>query len=397
MQYTEKCVSKKNATGFYVCHEKSKKVQLRGNIFHCREGGYISQIDVCNDVLDCPGNSDFSDEWNCVCSETQVFSYTDHCFLHCRNSVFLDHRYCMCSPLLYRSHAGQCLMYMCTCTPLTKHSNKVSTSGRDDDFIKCSNSFLLDRSMLNDLVVDCEKYVDDEPALISLLKREDFLFCENAGQIPCTEGHTKCYNISEICQYKINKFLHLTPCRNGDHLKNCGVYECNMMFKCPNSYCILWEYVCDSHWDCPTGIDESKLYCDHTSLCDQMFKCRGSYRVCIHLGHLCDGYENCPLKDDESFCELLDVNCPQYCHCVALAISCIQGKNVFGDIQFPFISLTLYFSRNFPVNKLFTKFPNVQYLQIRNLKYICGKILTKKLTLISVEYNLLTEITHQCF
>ena len=51
--------------------------------------------------------------------------------------------------------------------------------------------------------------------------------CANSNQIPCLNGHPKCYNISEICSYKLNKNCHLIPCRNGAHLDNCKGFNCN--------------------------------------------------------------------------------------------------------------------------------------------------------------------------
>ena len=59
------------------------------------------------------------------------------------------------------------------------------------------------------------------------------------------EGHIRCFNFTDICLYKLNSKSNMIPCRNGGHLENCGNFECNMMFKCPDYYCIPWTYVCD--------------------------------------------------------------------------------------------------------------------------------------------------------
>ena len=90
-------------------------------------------------------------------------------------------------------------------------------------------------------------------------------------------GHPKCYEISEICNYKLDSMNHLHPCRNGEHLQNCRMFECNMMYKCPRYHCIPWYYICDGKWDCPGGYDESTIQnCGSDRLCANLFKCKNS-------------------------------------------------------------------------------------------------------------------------
>ena len=60
------------------------------------------------------------------------------------------------------------------------------------------------------------------------------------------------------------------PCRNGGHLENCEKFECNVMFKCPNYYCVPWTYVCDGKWDCPYAEDEFNIeVCIGKSMCEK--------------------------------------------------------------------------------------------------------------------------------
>ena len=72
----------------------------------------------------------------------------------------------------------------------------------------------------------------------------------------CLKGHSKCFNLTDICIYQLNANKYMTPCRNGCHLQSCKNFECNMKFKCTESYCIPWTYVCDGKWDCSEGDDE---------------------------------------------------------------------------------------------------------------------------------------------
>ena len=113
----------------------------------------------------------------------------------------------------------------------------------------------------------------------------------------------------------------LSPCRTGEHLQNCKYFECNMMYKCPGYYCLPWRYVCDGKWNCPKGLDENE--CFSSNNCYNMFKCSNS-GMCVHLGNICDQYEDCPFGDDEYLCSISDKVCPQSCQCLTFAIRCFN-------------------------------------------------------------------------
>ena len=91
--------------------------------------------------------------------------------------------------------------------------------------------------------------------LVELLKLSKYTGCYLPSQIPCKYGHPRCYNISEICVYKLDFNGYIVPCRTGSHLGNCEEFQCNTFYKCPGYYCVRWSYVCDGKWDCPYGYD----------------------------------------------------------------------------------------------------------------------------------------------
>ena len=102
-----------------------------------------------------------------------------------------------------------------------------------------------------------------------------------------------------MCIYRLNRNNLLTPCRNGKHVANCRLIQCNMKFKCPDFYCIPWSYVCDGKWDCPGGYDEVKeLKSGINRDCINMFKCMNSQK-CIHVGDFCNGLKDCSAEDGE--------------------------------------------------------------------------------------------------
>ena len=95
---------------------------------------------------------------------------------------------------------------------------------------KCNNSQLIDTSLFNDLIADCGPDGEDEPLLKSILLYHNYSSCK-PHEIPCMDGHFRCYNFSHICIFALNKFQHLVPCRNGAHIQNCKQFECNAMYQ----------------------------------------------------------------------------------------------------------------------------------------------------------------------
>ena len=165
--------------------------------------------------------------------------------------------------------------------------------------------------------------------------------CPHPNMIECYPGHSTCYTTEQKCIYVLRKETKtLLYCRNGQHLQNCNNEECIWKFKCQNSYCIPYQYICDGKWDCWYGQDE--LQCDQYT-CIGMFICRYSV-ACIHTRNMCDGMTDCPMEDDELICP--KINCIDKCKCLNHGIYCInlnfsyQGTlfNLVGYYKFVNIS-----------------------------------------------------------
>ena len=98
-----------------------------------------------------------------------------------------------------------------------------------------------------------------------------------------------------------------------------------------------WRYICNGRWDCPNGYDEYE--CTTSRICRNMFKCKDSM-ICLHINDICDGYEDCPIKDDEILCALKDVHCVKGCSCLNFAIACTNVTSGFENIgQLPQVSI----------------------------------------------------------
>ena len=147
-------------------------------------------------------------------------------------------------------------------------------------------------------------------------------YCTDQGMLGCIQNKV-CYNLTQVCIYKLNDNGSLFPCHFGEHLQLCRKHQCNMMFKCPGYYCIGWGYTCNGRWDCPFGFDESYHHCTDRRRCTNLFKCKDA-ELCIHLRDVCDSVMNCPQADDELLCMLNQYECPHLCECLGLAIQCLN-------------------------------------------------------------------------
>ena len=80
-------------------------------------------------------------------------------------------------------------------------------------------------------------------------------------------------------------------------------------------YCLPVYTRCNGLSDCVHGDDERDC---QTAMCTNLYRCRSS-TVCVHADHLCDGWGQCPLRDDEFLCDFF---CPQGCQCLGQSFSC---------------------------------------------------------------------------
>ena len=251
----------------------------------------------------------------------------------------------------------------------------------------------------NYLIADCSPNEDNDKKTI--LKYNLNSVCQENGLLPCREQYKKCYNITEMCIYRLNKNNLLIPCRTGEHVVNCILIQCNMKFKCPGFYCIPWSYVCDGKWDCPGGYDEVRdLRCGVNRNCKNMFKCTNSQK-CIHIGDICNGLQDCHTGDDEYMCSLTGFLCPSLCVCIGLAISCYNVSYANNIVSIPSYNAIFfhYCGVTFlePLLKIL-RFPTFLSLQHNNLRSVCKILpgLSKTLT-IDLGFNHVEYVNPDCF
>ena len=195
--------------------------------------------------------------------------------------------------------------------------------------------------------------------------------------------------------------MHLSPCRNGGHLESCKEIDCNIMFKCPNYYCIPWNYVCDGKWDCPRGIDEDLLHgCNINRKCSNLFKCRKT-NLCIHLGSLCNGNVDCPYGDDEFTCDLQHQICSFNCDCFLLVIRCINvAVNPFVNSKLWPYKVVLFQKSNFFIDdKMKGILSNVEIFVISDsgLRKVCYLMDRRNFLSVDFSFNFIYQLETGCF
>ena len=388
LRFHEEVVSLSNAEGLHVCSSDKTEVVTNKNLFQCHSGYFVPYLFVCDGDVDC--NDDvFSDEAFCTCKDSEI----SHWWCKYITSEIENHSKTKCSSLYHTTIDGSCYQYS-----HIKRGYLAIQYQSDNNHFECYNGKQLHLQLLDDLILDCGYHGEDEPSLKYLLSHGKQFSCKYKEQIPCLEGHSKCFNITDICMYRINKYGHLNPCRNGGHLENCKEFECNLSFKCKNSYCISWSYVCNGKWDCPEGDDETNYLCSESTFCKHMFKCRHTSKKCIHVGNVCDGYFDCPLEDDELHCELQRSKCPSKCLCLSLAIECKNKNDNFLHLNFPFISL-LFHGFSISTDTLIGLFPNVLFLIVTNgmLSDCCGIYPYFPIIFMDFSFNHLKIIAQNCF
>ena len=358
----------------YIAHE---------NVFECGQGIFIAYAYVCDGKKDCPGDIAY-DEIRCICETNFALSRK------CKYIMGKD-KIKSCSYFYLTLKDGTCLFY-----GLVKINSSVTAINLAQN---CISDYLVTLVIKNELITDCSQNRD---YVKHIFKYSSNNICQENGQLPCKGEHKACYNITEICIYRLNtRQLAYSLYRTGENVANCSLIQCNMKFKCPGFYCIPWSYVCDGKWDCPGGYDEVKeLKCGINRNCSNMFKCMNSQK-CIHVGDVCNGLKDCPAEDDEFMCSLVGLLCPTSCLCMSLAIVCHNVSYANYLISYPHYKTIFlsYCSLAFlePLLKIIN-LPTFLSITHNNLKSVCKVLpgLSKTLT-IDLGFNVVEYVTPHCF
>ncbi len=219
--------SESEKEGLVVCIGKNNNIRVQGNIFACKQGRIISYLYMCDGKIDCPYDS--SDEQHCVCENKW-----DTKFGLCKQ-VLERHNKTICSPLYFLTIENTCKKYITVSSKPAVYTTQV---------FACKRGIKIDQTLVDDLAADCGPEAEDETLLVLFLKHHKYFSCLKPSEVPCREGHSRCYNLTDICFYSLNLLNYLMPCRNGEHLQNCREFECNLSFKCSMSYLLCPLVLC---------------------------------------------------------------------------------------------------------------------------------------------------------
>ena len=370
-QFTRITIDSHKADGFFISSSERLRIESGSNTFFCASGSYISQLYICDGNVDCP--YDNSDEMLAFCKNiTNILK---------KKSSSVDYQ----GNLHYIDAKGNYQKF------LIPEEREIVL---DESKFTCNNSMFHHPVFQDDLVADCGPEGEDELILVSMLTTNAYTKCKYPGELPCREGHSKCYNITDICIYRLDIYSHNIPCRTGDHLQNCKEYECDTTFKCHQSYCIPWSYVNDGKWDCPKGEDEVF----QSDVCIHMYKCKIA-QICVHLASLCDSQIDCPLGDDEILCGLKNTKCILFCQCLAYALYCQNAGARISFIPYPFISISLVDVTPTLANGISKYFPNCLYIKLNrnSLTDVCHDFVSPTVILFDIKFNKISNISTGCF
>ena len=378
-------------------------------LFHCSDGLYIDETLVCNGIKDC---SEGTDEENCICSNYSKVSLSVCKYNHCSKS-----KRCPCSDYFYQcSSFPFCIPYLLVCD-----GHKDCQQGEDEI---CSDSIqkvkiVFQKSLSNtsfkcftgrnhipisfvdDLVPECPISFEDEAQYYNLLTNPHHKSspCSNSNELPCVSGHNYCFPLSKLCVYDFStNSLKLRYCRNGAHLHNCTYFQCLGYFKCPISYCIPFDLVCNGNWDCPEGHDEHNCF---TYSCSHLFKCKNQNK-CLHISKVCDKNRDCIYGDDELSCVSgYSFFCPSQCTCFSQSIVCDHLNHIKHEKMWDFMKHFKCYSCTLKFSDI--HFPSITFLDIKDHfpEQLCISTATKNpflssLRKLDMSLNKITTVKGSC-
>ena len=344
-------------SGLMSCSHEVVSVNNIGlNVLQCKDGIFKSSIFKCDGITHCYGD-DPADEIRCPGAPK-------------RNK----NQQLRCPTLFFMSFKGECQKFMV-------FGNFCEWEG-SPKYTKEAQRYFLGPSTF---------------------KLDKYSLCKEKGAIHCSLWNSECFRIDQICHFSLDKSKHIVPCRNAEHMVYCKDFQCNAMYKCPDHYCIPWTYVCDGKIDCPYGPDETIKCCrDKWPNCYRMFKCSAVKR-CVHLRNVCDGLVDCIDGEDEILCQLLSLQCPKNCHCLAMAIHCEGGNTIPSDfnhpVSYPTISLSMCFLEVKDLPIILCKFQSILFLKINkaSLKRFESKFVPPGMLSVNLAMNALSKLSQVSF
>ena len=208
----------------------------RYGLLKCSNGQYISTLYIRDGHQDC---SNGTDELNCYCFRNGKMINDN---IYCSKTCSLKTN-CTCS-ILFKNHRSYgCHSFLDP--KLTQNMFIKNISINTESTYSCMHSNLyITNTLVNDLIFESPNQ-DDEPELLNELVNYGRR-CAEKNMYECYPGHSKCCIKQQKCIYNLTSDTQmLMYCSNGKHLQDCKINSCLWMFKCSDSYCIPYTYMCN--------------------------------------------------------------------------------------------------------------------------------------------------------
>ena len=288
-------ILKTNEPNYTLCEKPSINTAIVTNCSklypECDDGTCIHDSLVCDGKPHCLHGED---EANCerICSDN-----TASCMSQCHHRDL-----CSCSLEYFQCLSGGCVPLQKLCDQ-TVHCSDASDEPPTCVYVRPeqlgSPSLSLDiNHYINDLIhkntpiqkrcfkdkfyqvtkVHYKMFARQKVCLPSNHSHDIKFQCRgmwHPGQFLCSTGScTHSFSLDHLCVYDHDcDDEYVNHCVNGFHLLKCKHAYCVGRFKCPSSYCISFNHICNKICDCPHCEDESicsKLLCPGMVLTEQM-------------------------------------------------------------------------------------------------------------------------------
>ena len=255
----------------------------------CNEGTCIHDSLVCDGYWHCPHGED---EANCehICSD-----HSDNCMSQCHHRDL-----CFCSLEYFQCLSGGCVPLQKLCDQ-TVHCNDASDEPPTCVYLRPEqlHNYSLSLDINNYINTLIQQNMVIQRRCIESTNNRSLFHVQNVGykmlskQQRCSPSSLS-PDIKFMCEMFTNIYLRPYPyfsldhlcvydhdcddnyvhhCYNGFHLLKCEHMYCVGRFKCPSSYCISFDHICNKVCDCPLCQDEricSKLLCPGMVLIEQL-------------------------------------------------------------------------------------------------------------------------------
>ena len=221
------------------------------------------------------------------------------------------------------------------------------------------------------------------------------------NQISCRIGHPRCFNISDICTYRLDEMKHLIPCRTGSMYKTVVILNviCYLNAQIPiaflgDMYVILNGIVLVDLMSLNIFVVQK----DNATTCINVH----NPQICIHINDICNNLTDCPHKEDEKYCSLNKISCPLNCQCLTFAIQCVKLNLIVNELwqSLPFHVISIKGSLNYTTLHFLKllKFVTILILARNDLEVFCGKLPQLRYCFaLDISFNNIQMISSRCF